>query len=153
MSSFREPVIGDEHDLETYGRPSDQRGALRTSAQPRAHASYDRAAARARRAEAHAASAEAHAPRPERVRRAPVTDSQVDGKSRIGADGVRTVKISGQATPPRRSASSRSGSQRSNAQRSLAVQIDRYDRRPDRAAQWALFMGVFMIVIAIATGT
>ena len=58
---------------------------------------------------------------------------------------MRTVKISGQATPPRR--------HRSNAQRSLAVQIDRYDRRPDRAAQWALFMGVFMIVVAIATGT
>jgi hypothetical protein len=140
VSSFREPVIGDEHDLETYGRPSDQRGAVRMAAQPRAHASYDRAAARARRAES-------HSPRPERVRRAPVTDSQVDGKSRIDADGVRTVKISGQATPPRR-ASSRSG-----AQRSLAVQIDRYDRRPDRAAQWALFMGVFMIVVAIATGT
>ncbi|MBJ7354292.1 MAG: hypothetical protein JHC98_05650 [Thermoleophilaceae bacterium] len=98
--------------------------------QPRAHASYDRAAARARRAEA-------HAPRPERARRAPVEE-----KSRIGADGVRTVKISGQATPPRRRGS-----------RSLAVQIDRYDRRPDRAAQWALFMGIFMIVVAIATGT
>jgi hypothetical protein len=136
VSSFREPVIGDDHDLETYGRPSESRGAVRTSAKPRAHASYDRAAARARRAES-------HAPRPERVRRAPVTDSQVDGKSRIDADGVRTVKISGQATPPRRS----------SAQRSLAVQIDRYDRRPDRAAQWALFMGVFMIVVAIATGT
>ncbi|MBI2690341.1 MAG: hypothetical protein HYX29_00120 [Solirubrobacterales bacterium] len=136
MSSFREPVIGDEHDLETYGRPSDQRGGVRTSLQPRAHASYDRAAARARRAES-------HAPRPERARRAPVEE-----KSRIDADGVRTVKISGQATPPRRS-----GVQRRNAQRSLAVQIDRYDRRPDRAAQWALFMGVFMILVAIATGT
>ena len=131
MSSFREPVIGDDHDLETYGRPSESRGAVRTAAKPRAHASYDRAAARARRAES-------HAPRPERVRRAPVEE-----KSRIDADGVRTVKISGQATPPRRN----------SAQRSLAVQIDRYDRRPDRAAQWALFMGVFMIVVAIATGT
>ncbi|MGH2959924.1 MAG: hypothetical protein ACRDKE_09980 [Solirubrobacterales bacterium] len=136
MSSFREPVIGDEHDLNTYGRPSDQRGTARTAPQARAHASYDRAAARARRAES-------HAPRAERVRRAPVEE-----KSRIDADGVRTVKISGQATPARRSASSRNG-----AQRSLAVQIDRYDRRPDRAAQWALFMGVFMIVVAIATGT
>lgn len=136
MSSYREPVIGDEHDLETYGRPSDQRGAVRMAPQPRAHASYDRAAARARRAES-------HAPRPERVRRA-----QVEEKSRIDANGVRTVKISGQATPARRS-----GAQRRNAQRSLAVQIDRYDRRPDRAAQWALFMGVFMIVVAIATGT
>ena len=34
-----------------------------------------------------------------------------------------------------------------------AVQIDRYDRRPDRAAQWALFMGIFMVVVAIVTGT
>lgn len=130
MSAYREPVIGDDHDLETYGRPSQQR-AVTTAPQTRAHASYDRAAARARRAES-------HAPRPERVRRAPVEE-----KSRIDADGVRTVKISGQATPPRRR----------GAQRSLAVQIDRYDRRPDRAAQWALFMGVFMIVVAIATGT
>lgn len=110
--------------------------------QARAHANYDRAAARARRASKQLG-AEAHAPAAERVRRAPVTDSQVDGKSRIDADGVRTVKISGQATPPRRR----------GAQRSLAVQIDRYDRRPDRAAQWALFMGIFMIVVAIATGT
>jgi hypothetical protein len=136
VSTFREPVIGDEHDLETYGRPSEQRGSIRTP-QPRAHATYDRAAARARRSTVQAG-AEAHSPAPERVRRAPV-----ESKSRIDADGVRTVKISGQATPPRRR----------SAQRSLAVQIDRYDRRPDRAAQWALFMGVFMIVVAIATGT
>jgi hypothetical protein len=130
VSTFREPVIGDDHDLETYGRPSSQRGADRAS-KPRAHATYDRAAARARRAEA-------HAPRPaERARRMPV-----DAPA-FTADGVRTVKIKGQATPARRS----------GAQRSLAVQIDRYDRRPDRAAQWALFMGVFMIVVAIATGT
>jgi hypothetical protein len=130
VSTFREPVIGDDHDLQTYGRPSAAKGANKAP-QPRAHATYDRAAARARRAEA-------HAPAPERSRRAPVEE-----KSRIDADGVRTVKISGQATPARRS----------SAQRSLAVQIDRYDRRPDRAAQWALFMGVFMIVVAIATGT
>jgi hypothetical protein len=130
VSTFREPVIGDEHDLETYGRPSKGRDATATP-QKRAHASYDRAAARARRAET-------HAPRTERVRRAPV-----EGKSSFDANGVRTVKIQGQATPARRS----------NAQRSLAAQIDRYDRRPDRAAQWALFMGIFMIVVAIATGT
>ena len=136
MSTFREPVIGDDHDLQTYGRPSEQKGATHAP-QPRAHASYDRAAARARRSTVQAG-AEAYSPRPERARRAPVEE-----KSRINADGVRTVKISGQATPPRRN----------SAQRSLAVQIDRYDRRPDRAAQWALFMGVFMIVVAIATGT
>jgi hypothetical protein len=130
VSTFREPVIGDDHDLQTYGRPSTQRVAT-SAPQPRAHASYDRAAARARRTEA-------HAPAPERVRRAPVEE-----RSTFDADGVRTVKIKGQATPARRR----------SAQRSLAVQIDRYDRRPDRAAQWALFMGVFMIVVAIATGT
>lgn len=117
MSAFREPVIGDEHDLETYGRPSAGKVATRSS-QPRAHASYDRAAAR--------------------TRRAPVED-----KPSFDAEGVRTVKIKGQATPARRR----------GAQRSLAVQIDRYDRRPDRAAQWALFMGVFMILVAIVTGT
>lgn len=109
-------------------------GSARHEAQPRAHASYDRSAARARRVNSH---------RPRAVEAAPAAE-----RSRYDADGVRTVKISGQATPPRRS-----GSQRRGAQRSLAVQIDRYDRRPDRAAQWALFMGVFMIVVAIVTGT
>jgi hypothetical protein len=91
--------------------------------------SYDRSAARARRVNSH---------RPRAAKPAARED-----RSSFDAEGVRTVKISGQATPPRRS----------NAQRSLAVQIDRYDRRPDRAAQWALFMGVFMIAVAIVTGT
>jgi hypothetical protein len=136
VSAFREPVIGDDHDLETYGRPAQKR-AVTDAPQMRAHASYDRAAARARRSSKQLG-AETHAPRPERARRAPVEE-----KSTFDADGIRTVKIKGQATPARRR----------GAQRSLAVQIDRYDRRPDRAAQWALFMGVFMIVVAIATGT
>ena len=131
MSTFHEPVIGDDHDLETYGRPSAVRGS--SDHQPIARervTSYDRSAARARRVNSH---------RPRAV--APV--STREERSRIDADGVRTVKISGQATPARRR----------GAQRTLAVQIDRYDRRPDRAAQWALFMGVFMIVVAIVTGT
>ncbi|MBJ7458296.1 MAG: hypothetical protein JHD02_03830 [Thermoleophilaceae bacterium] len=132
MSTFREPVIGDDFDLETYGRPAAQRPrpaqATNRDAQPRARASYDRAAARARRAES-------HSPRPVAVK--------ATQRTSFSDDGVRTVKISGQATPPRRR----------SAQRSLAVQLDRYDRRPDRAAQWALFMGVFMIVVAIATGS
>ena len=127
MSTFREPVIGDELDLETYGRPSKQRSSF-SDAKPRAHATYDRSAARARRENTH---------RPRMAEAAPPRE-----RSRIDESGVRTVKIGGQATPPRRS-----------AQRSLAFQIDRYDRRPDRAAQWALFMGVFMIAVAIVTGT
>lgn len=99
MSRFREPVIGDDLDLETYGRPAAQRA-------------------------------------PEsRVARSVAPERSVHG--------VQTVKIKGQATPARRR----------SAERSLAVQIDRYDRRPDRAAQWALFMGVFMVVVAIVTGT
>ena len=59
-------------------------------------------------------------------------------RSRIDANGVRTVRISGQATP---------------ARRRPAIQVNRYDRHPDRAAQWALFMGVFMVVVAIITGS
>jgi hypothetical protein len=47
------------------------------------------------------------------------------------------VKIRGQATPPRRRP---------------AVPIARYDQHPDRAAQWALFLGVFMVIVAIVTG-
>ncbi len=131
MSTFRDPVIGDEQDLATYGRPSSQRH--QHDARPRAHASYDRSAARARRVNSHQPPA------------APVAAAKatVDERPRYNDQGIRTVKISGQATPPRRRA----------AERSIAVQLDRYDRRPDRAAQWALFMGVFMIVVAIATGT
>lgn len=90
MTAFREPVIGDDLDLETYGRPRTQ------------------------------------------MQRRP--------RSRGGQDGgVRTVRISGQATPARRSG--------------LAFQIERHERLPDRAARWAMLMGVFMIVVAIATST
>ncbi|MFY9265473.1 MAG: hypothetical protein WAO61_08615 [Solirubrobacterales bacterium] len=60
------------------------------------------------------------------------------GRTRIDADGVRTIKIRGQATPPRRRP---------------AVSVSRYDQHPDRAAQWALFLGVFMVVVAIITGS
>lgn len=128
MSAFREPVIGDEFDLETYGRPANQRTADRP-ASPRAHADYDRSAARARRVNTHQpGQARVSRPAEERVRY---------------DDGVRTVKIAGQATPPR----SR------GAARSLSLELDRFDRRPDRAAQWALFIGVFMIVVAVVTGT
>jgi hypothetical protein len=128
VSAFREPVIGDEFDLETYGRPSAQRQARGADAPGRLQ-HHERSSARARRVNS-------HVPRPAGA-------AERDQRPRYDADGVRTVKISGQATPPRRRA----------AQRSLAVQVDRYDRRPDRAAQWALFMGVFMVVVAIVTGT
>jgi len=105
VSRFHEPVIGDDLDLETYGRPAVERREL--------GASRSRTAVRHER-----------------------SDYRAD-------DQVRTVKIKGQATPARRS----------STERSIAFQLDRYDRRPDRAAQWALFMGVFMVVVAIVTGT
>lgn len=68
--------------------------------------------------------------------------SYASGRSRIDADGVRTIKIRGQATPPRRRPMI-------DASRPIA----RYDQHPDRAAQWALFLGVFMVVVAIVTGS
>lgn len=71
-----------------------------------------------------------------------VARSYASGRSRIDADGVRTIKIRGQATPPRRRPMI-------DASRPIA----RYDQHPDRAAQWALFLGVFMVVVAIVTGS
>lgn len=111
MSHFREPVIGDDFDLQTYGRPQVSSAA---SAMPRSRAqTSDRAQA------------------------------WTDAPSAAGREGgVRTVHIKGQATPPRR-----------RPQRSASLQIDRYARRPDRTAQWALFLGVFMVVVAVVTGS
>ena len=63
-------------------------------------------------------------------------------RTRIDADGIRTVKIRGQATPPRR-----------RPFVDLNRPVTRYDRHPDRAAQWALFLGVFMVIVAIVTGS
>ncbi|MGH2906389.1 MAG: hypothetical protein ACRDKI_06410 [Solirubrobacterales bacterium] len=111
---LREPVIGDEFDMQTYGRPSS-----RDEQETRRRPAPRKAAPRARRAPA---------------QQAGVYDS---GRTRIDADGVRTVKIRGQATPARRRAQT----------------LTRYDQHPDRAAQWALFLGVFMVVVAIVTGT
>jgi hypothetical protein len=127
---LREPVIGDELDLMTYGRPSSTvEEPHRVQAAPRKRKSRQAAAS---------------APKLERKplaahRTAPVYDS---GRTRIDADGVRTVKIKGQATPARRRS-------QSLYERPMA----RYDAHPDRAAQWALFLGVFMVVVAIVTGT
>lgn len=61
-----------------------------------------------------------------------------DGRVRIDPDGRRTVKIRGQATPPRRRP---------------AIAVQTYGANPDRAAMWAVVMGVFMVVVAIATST
>lgn len=63
-------------------------------------------------------------------------------RARVDANGVRTVKIRGQVTPPRRRPLV-------DASRPIA----RYDQHPDRVAQWALFLGVFMVVVAIVTGS
>lgn len=148
----REPVIGDSFDLETYGRPSSQR----RSAAPRAKSP----APRRRSAEpspvvepslAAQARVDAIAPFEASIARADVPTVEAPNTDNAGYEarlaereeavrtaGVRTVKIRGQATPPRRRP---------------AVQIERYDQHPDRAAQWALFLGVFMVVVAIVTGT
>jgi hypothetical protein len=129
VSAFREPVIGDDLDIETYGRPSNQRTSP-AEVRPRAHAAYDRSAVRARRVNSH---------RPAPAKKADSVEQRVS----YNDAGVRTVRIAGQATPAR----SR------GVGRSLSLELDRFDRRPDRAAQWALFIGVFMIVVAIVTGT
>lgn len=150
----REPVIGDSFDLETYGRPSSQRRA----AAPRAKSPTPRR--RSIEAPAEQTRAEAIAPFEASLARAEVAaaPAQVDIAAADGPNtdnagyearlaereeavrsaGVRTVKIRGQATP---------------ARRRPAVQIERYDQHPDRAAQWALFLGVFMVVVAIVTGS
>lgn len=111
---LREPVIGDEFDRQTYGRP----------------ASRKRDTTRVRQGAPRASRPAPRAPRP-------AADAYDSGRSRFDADGVRTVKIRGQATPARRRPS---------------APIARYDQHPDRAAQWALFLGVFMVIVAIVTG-
>lgn len=145
----REPVIGDSFDLETYGRPSSQRkqaAARAKSPSPRRRSAEPVAAPR--RAdissfESHAARSES-APAPTPHEDARLTDNAgyearlAEREEAVRSAGVRTVKIRGQATPARRRPS---------------VQIERYDQHPDRAAQWALFLGVFMVVVAIVTGS
>lgn len=149
--AFAEPVIGDPVDLETYGRPSAGHG----------RADLDAAASR-RRDDRHVTRARrfnSHRPRAAEMttgRRRQGDDESVRAARNLDvahtADGPRTVRISGQPTPARAAAEGRSISGRGTARRSISAQVARYDRRPDRAAQWALFMGVFMIVVAVATG-
>lgn len=144
-----EPVIGDAHDMETYGRP----GVASARAKSPSTKSHDAARHRARRRTGSdrvaateitpfASSAVTSAPARET---SPQADNDayearlVEREEAVRAAGqVRTVKIRGQVTP---------------ARRRPAVQIERYDQHPDRAAQWALFLGVFMVVVAIVTGT
>lgn len=145
----REPVIGDSFDLETYGRPSDQRRQVASRAKSPAprRRSIERAPVAPR---AELASFESHAARADAVTApTPHEDAQLtdnagyearlaEREAAVRSAGVRTIKIRGQATPARRRPS---------------VQIERYDQHPDRAAQWALFLGVFMVVVAIVTGS
>lgn len=61
-----------------------------------------------------------------------------DGRTRIDREGRRTVTIRGQATPVRRRP---------------AMRVESYGSNPDRAALWAVVMGVFMVLVALATGS
>lgn len=128
---LREPVIGDDLDQATYGRPSTNR---------KDHAPRERRPV-----------ATSRLPRKADVVSVAVDSASIDMASidtaRINQSAVRTVKISGQATPARRSA------QRLSERRAYDRPMARYDQHPDRAAQWALFLGVFMVVVAIVTGT
>ncbi len=141
----RQPVIGDAFDLETYGRPSPGRPSTARAKSPVRGKTVE---APARRREiaplASAAAMSESAPASEAAQSLDneayelrLAQGSAD-QSAARAEAVRTVKIRGQATP---------------ARRRPAVQIERYDRHPDRAAQWALFLGVFMVVVAIVTGT
>ncbi|MCW3066385.1 MAG: hypothetical protein JWN32_3557 [Solirubrobacterales bacterium] len=55
----------------------------------------------------------------------------------------RTVVIRGQVAPPRRVTDRRRPARRPH---------ERLGARPDRAAQWAVLMGLFLIVVAAMTG-
>lgn len=109
---------------------------------PRTHTRRAAAEAQAReRTLAHEHGPKSARPRPRA--RAPIAAYGHDsGRTRIDANGVRTIKIRGQATPPRR-----------RPLVDFSRPIGRYDQHPDRAAQWALFLGVFMVVVAIVTGS
>jgi hypothetical protein len=63
----------------------------------------------------------------------------VSDRTYIDPHGRRTVKIRGQATPARR--------------RPQTVDMKRYGQSPDRAAMWALVLGVFLVVVAVFTGS
>jgi len=63
----------------------------------------------------------------------------VSDRTHIDPHGRRTIKIRGQATPARR--------------RPATMDIARYGQSPDRAAMWALVLGVFLVVVAILTGS
>jgi hypothetical protein len=139
---LREPVIGDDFDLETYGRPSSQRPSTGREASSRQRAQAPAPGVRrARRIDPATVAQPSDRPTERKQAAAAKRErsrAEWSEREHYGEAGVRTVKIQGQATP---------------ARRRPAAQIVRYDQHPDRAAQWALFLGVFMVVIAIVTGT
>jgi hypothetical protein len=62
----------------------------------------------------------------------------------------RTVVIRGQVAPPPQPSATLAGPARRRPPRRASERIA--GSRPDRAALWAVMMGVFLIVIAVVTG-
>jgi hypothetical protein len=90
-------------------------------------------AARARRAEVN----ESYADRPARPLHLVPTGEEMLGERPVYAEnGRRTVRITGQPTPPRRRRST------------TANQIQ---ARPDRIALWAFTLGLFLVFMAVVT--
>ncbi|MBI5310441.1 MAG: hypothetical protein HZB14_05380 [Actinobacteria bacterium] len=133
--------IRDSFENEELPRTAARRTAAQAQAQARTHA-HARGADHAPRAFRHDVQARSFATSRPRAEGAPRARFDGAGRTRVDANGVRTIKIRGQATPPRRRPLI-------DASRPIA----RYDQHPDRAAQWALFLGVFMVVVAIVTGS
>ena len=65
-------------------------------------------------------------------------EAPVEGAYAYAENGRRTVKITGQARPPRRRPSS------------TQSQIQ---ARPDRIALWAFLLGLFLVFMAVATAS
>ena len=63
--------------------------------------------------------------------------------------GRRTVVIRGQVAPPPRPAAGVGSSARRRPPRRASERIA--GSRPDRAAMWAVMMGVFLILVAVMT--
>ena len=69
--------------------------------------------------------------------------------ARTAAAPRRTVVIRGQVAPPPRPTASVHGSARRRPPRRPSERIA--GTRPDRAALWAVMMGVFLIMVAVLT--
>lgn len=61
----------------------------------------------------------------------------------------RTITIRGQVAPPRGAAPGRAGARRRPPRRAS----ERLAGSPDRAAMWAVLLGVFLILVAVVTAT